>query len=140
MVFSGATASDGFRFNYRTTVDAVGTYLKFGSVSYPNVWVRLTRAGDVFTGYYSTDGVNWTETSSLTLSLPSTLDLGMAVCSHVNGQSATAQFRNLAVESSSTTPVTQPPGGTTPGGNPPGIIPGPLGRVPADRSTHANNF
>src|SRR6185437_12539094 len=135
MVFSGATASDGYRFNYRTTADAVGTYLKFGSVSYPNVWVRLTRVGDVFTGYYSTDGVTWAQTSSLTLSLPSTLDLGMAVCSHVNGQSATAQFRNLAIESSSTTPVTQPPGGNS-GGTPPGTIPGltPAQQVAADRA------
>jgi fibronectin type 3 domain-containing protein/regulation of enolase protein 1 (concanavalin A-like superfamily) len=92
MVFSGATASDGYRFSYRDTADATGVYTKYGAVSYPNVWVRLVRQGNVFTGYISSDGVNWTQTGQLTLALPNTLLLGMAVCSHDVTQLATAQF------------------------------------------------
>ena len=121
MIFSGASASDGYRFNYRTTDNAVGTFTKYGTVSYPNVWVRLVRSGNLFTGYYSTDGTNWTQTMSLTLAMPDTVYFGLAVASHDVTQTTTAQLRNFSV---TTTPVTTPPppgGGTTPpgGGTPP---------------------
>ena len=97
MIFSGASAADGYRFNYRTTADAVGTFNKYGTVSYSNVWVRLTRQGNVFTGYYSTDGSTWTQTGQLTLALPSTIDLGLAVASHSTTQTTTAELRNFGV-------------------------------------------
>lgn len=118
MIFSGASASDGYRFNYRTADNAVGTFNKFGTVTYPNVWVRLVRSGNLFTGYYSTDGTNWTQTMSLTLALPQTVYFGLAVASHDVTQTTTAQLRNLSV---TTTPVTTPPppGGTPPGGGTP---------------------
>jgi len=133
MIFVGATAASGYRFNYRTTADAVGTYMSYGTVSYPDAWVRLVRSGNVFTGYYSTDGINWIEMQALTLSLPSTLDLGLAVCSHTTTQTATAVFNNFnltaaAISSAPTNPTppvggtptdptgTTPTGGTTPGG------------------------
>ncbi len=130
MIFVGSTASDGYRFNYRTTANAVGSFAKYGSVAYPNAWVRLVRQGNIFTGYYSTDGVNWTKMQSLTMTLPATLDLGLAVCSHTNAQTATATFRhyNLTLAAApanpgnpgnprgdpSTTPSTQPPATTPP--------------------------
>jgi regulation of enolase protein 1 (concanavalin A-like superfamily) len=95
MIFVGATASDGYRFNYRSTANATGVYQKYGSLTYPNAWVRLVRQGNTFTGYYSTDGVTWTTMQSLTMTLPATLDLGMAVCSHTNAQTATATFRHF---------------------------------------------
>ena len=132
MVFAGATASDGYRFNYRTTADGMGAYYKYGSVSYPNVWVRLTRQGDVITGYYSIDGQHWTQTGALTLSLPQTVYLGMAVCSHTTAQTATAQFRSLAIASSSATPVPQPPTDQPPTQDPSNLTP--AQQVAADRA------
>jgi len=95
MVFSGASASDGYRFNYRTDTDATGTFNKVGTVSYPNVWVRLVRQGDTFTGYSSTDGTNWTQTGQVTLSLPTQVYVGIAVASHSTTQTTTAQLRNF---------------------------------------------
>ena len=106
MVFAGASASDGYRFNYRTTVNTVGTFSKFGTLSYPNVWVRLVRQGGNFTGYYSTDGQNWTQMQSLTLSLPSTVYVGMAVSSKSTTQTTTAQLRSFTVNGNvGTTPT-----------------------------------
>jgi hypothetical protein len=113
MIFVGSTASDGYRFNSRTTANAVGTFQKYGTLSYPNAWVRLVRQGNTFTGYYSTDGVTWTTMQSLTLALPSTLDLGLAVCSHTNAQTATATFRHFNL---TTTPVNPGGGGNQGGG------------------------
>ena len=66
-----------------------------GIVSYPNTWLRLRRQGNVFTGYRSTDGVNWTVVGSRNLSLPQTVYFGMAVTSHNSGKTVTAKFRDL---------------------------------------------
>ncbi|HSZ58861.1 MAG TPA: hypothetical protein VK797_24690 [Tepidisphaeraceae bacterium] len=123
MVFSGASAADGYRFNYRATADAVGTFTKFGAVSYPNVWVRLQRQGNVFTGFYSTDGVNWTQTQQLTLAMPATLYVGIAVASHSTTQTTTAQLRsyNLTGVVMSPTPTPTP-------------TPTPAAKVAADRA------
>jgi len=68
-----------------------------GSNSYPNSWVRLTRVGDTFTGYFSADGVNWTVISSVNISMSSTIYLGFAVASRTAGQLATAQFRDTSL-------------------------------------------
>lgn len=106
MVFSGVTPTQGYRFNYRTVTDAVGTFNSVGSITYPNAWVRLTRSGDVFTAYSSTDGVNWTQIGTLTLSLPATIDLGLAADSHTTGQTLTAQFRHFSVSNPTSPPST----------------------------------
>jgi regulation of enolase protein 1 (concanavalin A-like superfamily) len=73
------------------------------------VWVRLTRAGNVFTGEYSANGTTWTKitqadgtASTITLSMPSTVYIGMVVCSHVAGSSAVADFSDLKVSGSVT--------------------------------------
>ncbi|HSU68587.1 MAG TPA: hypothetical protein VLJ39_17030, partial [Tepidisphaeraceae bacterium] len=114
MVFSGATASDGYRFNYRTVADQAGQFNHVGTVSYPNTWVRLTRQGSVFTTYSSADGVNWTQTGTLTMALPSTVYLGLAVCSHDTTQTVTAQLRNFSLTQQSTNnPTVTPPLGFT---------------------------
>jgi regulation of enolase protein 1 (concanavalin A-like superfamily) len=103
MVFSGVTPSNGYRFNYRTVADAIGTFNSVGSIAYPNAWVRLTRVGDVFTAYSSADGTNWTQMGTLTLSLPSTIYLGLAADSHSTSQTLTAQFRNFDLVNASST-------------------------------------
>ena len=65
-------------------------------VNYPWTWLRLQRAGNLFTGYASFDGMNWLFLGSSTNALPGTLHFGMAASSHVAGQTARAQFRDLA--------------------------------------------
>jgi len=74
-----------------------------GSTPLP-VWVRVTRAGNVFTGEYSTNGTAWTKvtltdgtTSSTTLSMPTSVYIGMVVCSHVTGAAAVAEFSDVKV-------------------------------------------
>jgi len=67
-----------------------------GAVSYPNTWLRLKRVGGSFYGYRSSDGANWFEIGTRTVSLPQTLYFGMAVTSHNTLATAKAQFRNLS--------------------------------------------
>lgn len=60
---------------------------------YPRNWLRLRRAGNVFTGYASFDGRAWTALGGVTLSLPATLPLGLAVAGQNTNATVTARFR-----------------------------------------------
>lgn len=59
----------------------------------PNGWLRLKRAGNVLTGYASIDGVSWTTMGSVSVALPSTMYVGLAVSSGMAGTPMTASFR-----------------------------------------------
>jgi hypothetical protein len=61
-------------------------------VNYPNTWLRLNRAGKVFTGFGSYDGTNWTPLGSATVTMPAQIYLGVAAASHNTNQLTTAQF------------------------------------------------
>jgi hypothetical protein len=114
MVFSGVTPAQGYRFNYRTSEDATAVYNSVGSITFPNAYVRLTRQGDVFTAYSSPDGVNWTETGTVTLSLPTLLDVGMAVSAESTTQTITAEFVGFPPAVNSPPPPPPPSAGSIP--------------------------
>jgi hypothetical protein len=84
------------RFKYRPTAGGTTTIITGPNVTFPDVWVRLTRVGNLFTGYTSTDGTNWTVVSTVTLSLPTTLYLGLAVASNDTTDTTTAQISGYA--------------------------------------------
>jgi hypothetical protein len=68
-------------------------------------WLRLMRMGDVFSGQYSVDGVNWEMAWWTTVSnMPPRLQAGIAVTSHRHNAFATGTFCNWTV--SGLTPVT----------------------------------
>jgi hypothetical protein len=46
--------------------------------------VKIVRAGNVFTGFYSADGVDWTEVGSRTLSIGTSALAGLAATAHNN--------------------------------------------------------
>jgi len=61
------------------------------------IWVRLAVAGTQFTGYYSSDGQNWTELQSVTLpSRWGSSDAGVLVSSHAGCKNATGVFGGLS--------------------------------------------
>ncbi|HYM22939.1 MAG TPA: hypothetical protein VEU08_07015 [Vicinamibacterales bacterium] len=61
------------------------------------MWVKLTRAGNTITGLRSSDGVTWTAVGSETVTMASTIDVGLAVTSHLLGTPATATFDSTVV-------------------------------------------
>jgi fibronectin type 3 domain-containing protein/regulation of enolase protein 1 (concanavalin A-like superfamily) len=85
-----------FRFKDRPTSGAATAITTSGATTYPNVWVRLQRIGNVFNGYTSTNGVNWTLMSTATVALPTTIDLGLAVASNVTTTTTTAVLKNYS--------------------------------------------
>jgi regulation of enolase protein 1 (concanavalin A-like superfamily) len=90
------SGTKGQRMGYRSTANAAAIGTGSAARTFPNVWLRLKRAGNVFTTYTSADGVNWTTLGSVTIAMPSTMYVGMAVSSFSSTTTATAQFRNLS--------------------------------------------
>ncbi len=73
------------------------------------LWFELTRVGNVFTGYYGTDGTTWTLLYSQTISM-NTLTLGgLVACSNSTSLLATTQFSSVSVTSANTTPTVATP-------------------------------
>ncbi|HET7623793.1 MAG TPA: lamin tail domain-containing protein, partial [Verrucomicrobiae bacterium] len=80
----------GCFFETRANSGAIAGQAGFFPVNYPDTWLRLKRAGNVFTGYASLDGNTWTQLGSATLALSSTVELGIALSSHNAAQNTTA--------------------------------------------------
>ncbi len=88
--------SSGTAFEQRLTAGAATTTVTTAGIVVP-YWVRLTRSGSTFTGYRSADGVTWTLVSSATITMGSTIKIGLAVTSHADGTLASATFDNVGV-------------------------------------------
>jgi regulation of enolase protein 1 (concanavalin A-like superfamily) len=81
--FTALTPGNGTAFQRRTA--AAGASV---STAGPNVpapyWVRLARAGAVFTASVSPDGTNWTVIDQDTIPMAASVLIGIAVTSHTN--------------------------------------------------------
>jgi len=104
----------GAYFSTRSSAVAVANNTGTFPVNYPNTWLRLKRAGDVFTGYASTDGNTWIQLGSLSIALGNPISVGMAVTSRTNGVAVTAQIRDFQTASNAVvvpySPEVEPPG------------------------------
>ncbi|HEX7861057.1 MAG TPA: lamin tail domain-containing protein [Verrucomicrobiae bacterium] len=96
-VFSSSAQLGAF-FESRATAGAASSTVAPATQfppNYPQMWLRLRRAGNVFTGYGSFDGQNWQVLGTTTLALPSSLFFGMALASVNTNEVATAEFRDI---------------------------------------------
>jgi len=99
-----AAAQGLVEWQYRNATGSTTT-TQFNTAANSNplpVWLRLTRAGNVFTGEYSANGTTWTKitgsggtASSTTIAMPSTVYIGMVVCGNVAGRLAVADFSQI---------------------------------------------
>jgi regulation of enolase protein 1 (concanavalin A-like superfamily) len=103
-----ATPANNITFQYRTD-RASPTQFVHGAYGVPSAWLKLERAGNVFTGYRSNDGTNWLNVGSVSLALPATIHIGLAVTSHNNSALATGTFDNVQWLTGSTPPPPPPP-------------------------------
>jgi len=60
-------------------------------------WVRVTRAGNLFTGATSSDGVTWADIGSATIAMPSLVYFGLAASSGISTLLNTATATNVSV-------------------------------------------
>ncbi|MFF2016619.1 DUF1349 domain-containing protein [Paenibacillus sp. NPDC058177] len=97
----------GYEFQYREKLGADSSAIypnDYNSepaefpVNYPNTWLRLKRSGDVFYGFYSTDGETWKLYSSYEMKIDRTVYLGLAVTSHNENKTVKASFRDITIK------------------------------------------
>jgi regulation of enolase protein 1 (concanavalin A-like superfamily) len=109
--FMLVSAAKGLAFQ-RRVADGNISVSSTGSLSSAPRWVKLARSGSTITAFESADGTTWTQVGSDTFTMGATVDVGLAVSSHVAGTLATATFDNVAV--STTAPPPPPPGNSPP--------------------------
>ena len=98
-LFATPTTVKGVAYQRRRTQGgtSVGTT---GPLTAPPVWLRLSRRGSTIVASYRkaiTD--SWTRIGADTVSFGSTVQVGLAVSSHVDGTLATATFDNFTINS-----------------------------------------
>ena len=99
----------GLAFQRRAATGGESTHTAGGSGSSP-YYVKLKRAGSTFTAYKSLDGVSWTTVGSQTITMASTIYVGLAVTSHVDGSLADATFsKTVMTGGASIAPAPTPP-------------------------------
>jgi sugar lactone lactonase YvrE/regulation of enolase protein 1 (concanavalin A-like superfamily) len=77
------TPTSGAEFLRRTSTGGITNATLKSGLAAP-YWVKLVRSGNVFTGSVSSDGVTWTAVGSSTISMGSTVYVGLIVNSHNN--------------------------------------------------------
>ncbi len=101
------TPNYGVAFQRRTTTGGSSAHTA-GTAKAP-YWVKLTRAGNTFTAHQSVDGKAWTQIgSAVTISMTSSVYVGLALTSHNNGVLNTAILDNVSVTASNTEPSSPP--------------------------------
>jgi hypothetical protein len=126
-----ATPGNGVRYQARATTDIAA--ISDTAVITPAqtaltapVWVKIERIGNVFNGYYSTDGVKWTAMSwnPQTINMTATtVYIGLAVTAHsTTGGVTTAQFSNVSTTGNVTGSWLSQSIGLTQSGNDPGQL------------------
>ena len=83
---------------YRSTTGAnTGNWYKAYQAAHYPYWVKLVRSGNTFTGYFGLDGVNWIQIGTQTISMASSVYIGLAVSGQ--GYVETATFDNVSINS-----------------------------------------
>jgi glucuronoarabinoxylan endo-1,4-beta-xylanase len=117
--FIAVTPSNGVAWQTRSTTGGSTVNAATTGLTAP-YWVKLVRSGNVFTGFRSPDGTNWTQQGSTTITMSSPVYVGLAVAAHNSSGMVTVTFDNV----------------TAPGWPPP-LPPPPAGLVVASGMEHA---
>ncbi len=92
------TPYNGFNFEGRDTTGGGAGLATANSYTPPNNWVRVVRSGSQFSGYISSDGVNWTLVGVDTNPMATSVQVGLVVTSHDNTVTGTATFDNVQIK------------------------------------------
>jgi O-glycosyl hydrolase len=88
---------NGVYFQWRATAGGPPDQVSIAGLGAP-VWVQLVRSGNVFTGYYSTDGDTWIQIGTpQTIEMSSTALAGLAVTALNNSALNTATFTDVTI-------------------------------------------
>ncbi len=88
------TYGNGVVFQARTATNG-STTTKAGNGHRVPLWLRVVRRGETIVGYYSLDGVNWTQQGAETVAMNPDVYIGFCVTSHTVGTPCTAVFEDV---------------------------------------------
>ena len=94
--FMMVTPGKGLAFQRRKSTGGSSTHTAGGTGTAP-YYLKLTRAGSTITAYKSLNNSTWTKVGSDTISMASTIYVGLAVSSHITGVLASADFARTVV-------------------------------------------
>ncbi len=92
--FSMISPGNGAAHQFRRETDAGAEHVGGPGVGAPH-WVRLVRAGDVFSAFASPDGIAWTLVDEQTIAMSGAIYVGLAVTAHNNGAINQAVLDNV---------------------------------------------
>jgi endonuclease/exonuclease/phosphatase family metal-dependent hydrolase len=101
------SAGNGVAFQRRPSTGG-GSLTTSGAGTGAPYYVAIVRIGNIFYGYQSADGSNWTMVGSEYIAMPTTIYVGVAVTSHSNGAIANGSFTPVDVVQSSPEPAPAP--------------------------------
>jgi len=102
------TPANGVSFQWRTIGDGDTSAPTIGGVTAPQ-WLKIVRTSDTFKGYYSSDGVTWTQIGgNQVINMPTIATVGLAVCSHSDGILTTSTMDNVVIGPAPTEAPAQP--------------------------------
>jgi regulation of enolase protein 1 (concanavalin A-like superfamily) len=90
-----ASSAKGTALQYRKTNGGSAANIT-GTAGTAPMWVKIVRAGSVITAYQSSNGATWQKVGSVTLTIGTTVQVGLAVTSHDNARLCTASFTNVS--------------------------------------------
>jgi regulation of enolase protein 1 (concanavalin A-like superfamily) len=88
------TPANGVAFQYRAASGGRSSSVQAAGKQAP-YWLKLERKGTTFSGYYSSNGSQWTLLGSCTLALAKEISIGLAVTSHNSAALTTAVFTDV---------------------------------------------
>jgi regulation of enolase protein 1 (concanavalin A-like superfamily) len=88
---------DGIQMIYRSAVAGSATTIAGSTTTKAPVWLRMTRTGSILRGSTSSDGVNWTDVGSVTISMNATVYVGLAASSYDSAKLGSSAFTNVQV-------------------------------------------
>lgn len=91
------TPSNGVAFQYRNSTGGSSSHVGGNTYVAPE-WLKIVRTGSTFTAYRSGDGSTWTLIGSTTVSMGSSVYIGLAVTSHNDGVLCTAEFDSITAK------------------------------------------
>jgi len=93
--FALVSAAKGVALQWRATTGG-DSLNRAGTTSAPPRWLRLQRSGSTFTASESSNGSTWTVISSTSISMASTVYVGLAVTSHSTSAQTTAVIGSVS--------------------------------------------
>ncbi|MEM6822913.1 MAG: LamG-like jellyroll fold domain-containing protein, partial [Verrucomicrobiota bacterium] len=101
--FSHYQPGSGSHFHYRNTTGGSASN-KGGGITTTPLWVKLVRIGNTFTSYESVDGLEWWEVKDKSVTMGSSVYVGLAVTSHDNAQTSDGVFDHVSFVSDTAAP------------------------------------